>query len=49
MKLHILVVDDKPDIREIIKLLLGDAYYVYEARNEFEAIQLIEKQTILSG
>lgn len=46
MKLHILVVDDMPDMRETITLLLGDMHYVYEAGNESEALHIIERQTI---
>ena len=42
---HILIADDNPEIREIIKILLtGEGFLVTEAKNGTTALEKIQKQ-----
>ena len=43
-KAKILIVDDEPDIRDILKITLGDDYDVIEAVNGREAISIIKSK-----
>ena len=43
-KYHILVADDEPSVREVLRdliLALGDEYQVYAAADSFEALQML--------
>lgn len=40
---HVLIVDDDPDIRKIVCLLLSDSYFVAEAENGAEAVKYIRE------
>lgn len=43
---HILIADDNPEIREIIRILLtGEGYCVTEAKNGTDALEIIKKQS----
>lgn len=43
-KVNILVVDDDPDIRDVLKLTLeGEGYNVQEAANGKEALEMVRK------
>lgn len=41
-KANILVIDDNPDVREIIKEVLSSAYRIIEAKNGLDALQKME-------
>lgn len=43
LRSHILIVDDDPDIRNIVCLLLSDTYCVAEAENGAEAVKYIRE------
>jgi len=43
-KAKVLIVDDEPDIRDILKITLGDDYEVIEASNGEEAITIVKSK-----
>jgi DNA-binding NtrC family response regulator len=46
MKHRIMIVDDEPNVRSSIKLFLEDRYYIIEAENGEEALNLLKKFNI---